>query len=201
METNNRVALNMSKLSVPQKIQKARLIVESIASNPNVFTNPAPSLITMTNAIDDLELAVDEAKDGAKTKVLIMRDKERDLMRVMNAAAAYVEFVAQGDSEIVHLAGLRYKQSPTRVDEDFEVTLPDDQGAVLLKCNRRAKSLYEWYYSTDTGEQKNWTKSHRTSVSSTVIGNLQSGMPYWFRVVIVDENGQHPLPYKGAVPL
>jgi len=198
---SNRVALNMSKSSVPQKINKSRYIIDSISNNPGTFTNPSPSIATVSTAINNLELAWNEAADGSKSKIALMHDKERDLMVLMYAVAAYVAVVANGDAEIVHLAGLRYKKSPERKQEDFEVFLPDDRGAVGLKCNARKKTLYRWEYCKDGAISRTWTTAHTSDTSSAFVGNLDSNVLYWFRVVLMNKNGEHALEPKCIAPL
>jgi len=84
-----RVALNMSQLSVPDKINKATAIVAGISSNAGVFTSPTPALNTVNAAILALQIAWNNAQDGGKTKKAIMHDKETKLMKLVTDLSHY----------------------------------------------------------------------------------------------------------------
>jgi hypothetical protein len=49
-----RIKLNLSRLSLSQKIDKARQIVKALTGNPD-FPTPTPALADVTGAIDDLD--------------------------------------------------------------------------------------------------------------------------------------------------
>ncbi|MCW3075622.1 MAG: hypothetical protein JWO32_231 [Bacteroidetes bacterium] len=196
-----KVALNVSKLSVPQKINKGRMFVDSIASNPAIFINPMPSLAVISSAIDDLEIAWNEATDGGKSKTAIMHDKERIVMKLLYDLAHYVEGIAFGNEEIIHLASMSVKQVGIKTPIDFEVFLPDDRGAVGLKCKARPKTLYRWEHCKDPLNSNSWVIAMTTDVSSTFIGNLESNVLYWFRVVQINKVGEHALAAKCIAPL
>jgi hypothetical protein len=196
------VALNVSHLSVPHLINRARQIADAIGNNPSVFTSPNPTLAVFNSAINDLEIAWNDAEDGGKSKKAIMHDKERIMHKHLKDMANYVELVANGDEEVVHLASLTVKEKPIRIKPDFEVFLPDDLGAVGLRCKARKKTLYRWEYCVDPiGNANQWTLGNTTDISSSFIGNLTSGIKYWFRVVLVDATGEHALPAQYIIPL
>ncbi|MBA3663421.1 MAG: fibronectin type III domain-containing protein [Bacteroidetes bacterium] len=196
-----KVALNISKLSVPQKINKGRLFVDSIGNNPNVFSNPTPPLAILLLALDDLEAAWNQASDGGKSKTALMHDKERIVMKLLNDLAHYVESIADGDEQVIHLASMTVKAIGIKTPVDFELILPDDLGAVGLKCKARPKTLYRWEYCLNPMNTDTWSVATTTDVSSTWIGNLTSNVLYWFRVVLINKAGEHPLDPKCIVPL
>jgi hypothetical protein len=195
------VALNVSNLSVPQKINRARQIADAIGNYPSVFTNPSPTLTVLNSAINDLELAWNDAEDGGKSKTALMHDKERLLQKFLKDIAHYVEMVANGDEQIVHLASLTVKAKPVRVKPDFEVFLPDDLGAVGLRCKARKKTIYRWEYCKAPLGTNQWLTGNITDVSSSFIGNLESSVMYWFRVIVIDAAGEHPLTPLSIIPL
>jgi hypothetical protein len=184
-----KVALNISKLSVPNKINRARHIVEEIASNPNIFENPLPSLAVVQTAIDELELAWNEAVDGGKTKTAIMHDKESSLHKLLNDIGHYVEGIADGDPEIVHLGGLNIKGKPIFHIPEFSVVHTDDRGAVRIRVKPQAKTIYRWEYQKDPIGNE-WVVSKLTDVCIINIGDLEEGQKYWFRVVFIRHGGE-----------
>jgi hypothetical protein len=72
---------------------------------------------------------------------------------------------------------------------DFSVELTDDRGAVRLRAKPRAKSLYEWQYTTDVTDPKSWKVAKKTDVSITNYGDLEAGI-YWFRVIYLTGGGE-----------
>jgi hypothetical protein len=179
----------MSKLTVPEKINKATSIATFILSNPGIFVNPTPSVPTLFAAIKDLSKAWNLAEDGGKTKTALMHDKEDDLMILMNLLANYVENLAGGDETIIHLAGMDVKQKPVIKKTEFEVVQLKESGSVLVRVRARAKSMYKYQYTTDG---KTWVDAKVTSVTKAVISGLQAGVKHLFRVVFMDKEGEHP---------
>lgn len=196
-----KVALNVSNMSVPQLINRARQISDAIAANPGVFISPTPSIGVVNSAINNLEFAWNEAADGGKSKIAMMHAKKRDLIKQLKAIAMYVEYISDNDDEIVYLATLTVKAKPNFHKDDFEVFLPDDRYAVGLRCKASKKCLYKWEYCKDPLNANQWLLGNMTSSSSSFIGNLESNVMYWFRVVIVTPSGEHVLGPKPAVPL
>jgi hypothetical protein len=190
MKTNSvRVALNMSKLPVPQKIRQAKLNTEAIAANASVFTNPGSLLTDANTAIDELELAFEAAADRAKSKVAQMNDKEVALMEAMRQLAAYVEKVAKGNPEVVHMAGMYLKTRGVANLADFSVKALD-KGMVSLKIKPRKNTIYKWQYSVDqTDANGTWVDALHSHVSKVTLSGLKPGI-YFFRVVFIDKNGE-----------
>lgn len=185
-----RVALKIGRLSVPEKINRSRFIVDSIAGNPNLFQNPDPSLFSVTGAINDLENAWNDAADGGKKLKAMMREKEDDLMSVMIDLSHYVEKIAAGDTEVITAAGMELKKpGGHNGTPDLEVTHAADRGAVRLRCKPKAKTVYMWEYCEHPLDKNTWKTAKTTTVSVTNFGDLTEGLKYWFRVVYLG-NGQ-----------
>lgn len=182
-----KVALNVSKLSVPQKINVTRMITDSILSNPVTFVTPYPDIITIQNATDDLEAAWNDAADGGKLKTALMHDKETDLIKLLNLLAAYVQNIANNDEEVIHLAGMQVKKDGVKHFNDFEVVQAADRGAVRLRVKPAAKVAYRWEYCKDP--IGTWIVAKTTPQSTTNWGDLEEGVKYWFRVVFCGQNG------------
>lgn len=188
-----KVALNMSSISVPDKINKARHITDAINSNTTVFASPSPAIITVTNAIDDLEIAWNNAADGGKSKTAIMHDKESLLMKLMNDLAHYVEGIADGDEATVHLAAMDTKKKPqVKNPPEFEVYQWDAHGAVGVRAKARVKTIYKWLYCKAPLASNAWTTASTTDISRSMISGLDAGSLYYFKVIFVSASGETP---------
>lgn len=196
------VALNMSKLTVPEFVLKSMLFIKSISANPDIFKKPFPSLDVIAQATKELEEAWEAAADGSTIKKAEVAKKKRALYKLLKIAAQYVEDVANGEETIILLSSLSVKRKRLRaLPFDFQVFLPDDLGAVGLKCRARVKSIYRWEFCKFTGSSPQFAVHHYTDVCSTFIGNLESSVSYWFRVVIINKYGEHALEPKSITPL
>lgn len=185
------VALNMSMLSASGKLNKARLFAANIAANATVFANPNPPLATFNTAIDNLDRAIAEASDGGKIKTALRQDYEDELMRQAHILAAYVTEVANGDVQIIHLAGMEEKKKGVITHPDFEVQQGDHTGSVNMKVKAsKEKVFYRWEHSSDA---VSWISDGITNASRTTIDGLAKGI-YWFRVVFVNASGEHEQP-------
>jgi len=177
-----RVALNMSKLSVPQKINKTRMMADAILSNPSTFINPNPTIAVVQSATDDLEIAWNEAADGGKSKTALMHDKEADLMKLLILLVAYVENIADGDIEVIHLAGMAPKKDGAKHIPDFEVEHTGISGEVRLRVKPHAKTHYHWESCRTSPQESEWRFANETTTASTIIAGLDPGVTYYFRV-------------------
>lgn len=183
-----KVALNMSTLSVPDKINKALTIVANITANPTVFTTPNPALATISAAITNLQTAWNNAQDGGKTLTAIMHDKEGDLMKLMNDLAHYVEGIANYDESIVHLAGMDVKKKNIIPTVTFDAKPTKNAGEIRVRTKYIKYTFFKWQYSNDG---ITWLDFKTTSTSKVIINGLTSAVKYWFRVALIDVNGEH----------
>lgn len=190
MKTKVKVALNMTKLSVPEKITRSRFVVDSITNNPILFPSPVPTMGAVTNAINALANAYDDAADGGKTKTAMMHEKEFDLMKVMTDVAHYVERIANDDSEIIIAAGLEVKKQGQINIPNFSVEHTEHSGEVMLRVKPRAKTVYRWDFTKDPLGDNPWTQGPITAVASTNIQDLEPAVKYWFRVAFLGVGGE-----------
>jgi hypothetical protein len=183
------VALNMSMFSASGKLNKARTLVSNIAANSATFTNPNPSLAVLNTAMNNLDTAIIEAEDGSRTKTALRQDYEDELMKQLHILAAYVGEVANGDVQVIHLAGMEEKKKPASISSDFKVEQGDHTGSVKIKIKaaKQKKTIYKWEHSSDTAT---WISDGITGVCKTTIDGLAKGI-YWFRVILIDASGEH----------
>lgn len=111
------IKLNFSRLSIPEKIARARQIVASMTGNAH-FSAPQPPLSAITGAADDLEVAAADAqtaRQAAKTRTTIQNSKEDVLDRIVSQEGGYVYAVSGGDEAIVQSAGMDVRAAPGTV--------------------------------------------------------------------------------------
>ena len=190
MNKKVKVALNMTKLSVPDKINRARFIVNCLTGNSN-FTTPNPTLSTIVQAINNLEVAWNNAADGGKTKTALMHDAENALMNLMSRLAHYVEDTAANDENKIHSSGMDIKKPATATNKgDFYVEQSEESGVVIAKISSKGIAVYFWETSTDEG--KTWTQALEGTQSRVELSGLTPGQKYLFRVRYTDKEGPHP---------
>ena len=180
--------LNINKLSVPAKINKARLILTAIESNPTVFLNPNPNLTFIKISIKELENIWLMPENPNKKSTL--RNKEANLIKLLCDLVNYVESIAEGDESIVHIAALDIKKPLFGVRRAFEVMYGNDSGSVVVRFKAIAYVAYIWQYTKDISSSATWQEAGVTLSNKTSINGLTPGVTYWFRAAIIDEKGK-----------
>ncbi|HEX3228028.1 MAG TPA: fibronectin type III domain-containing protein [Pyrinomonadaceae bacterium] len=194
-----KVKLNISRLSITQKIARCRQIITAMTGNPN-FPSPNPTLNAINTAIDEVEEAFhasQTARQEAKTKTSVLSDKDDVLSGLMVQLAAHVESVAGSDEAKIRSAGMDTKataSAPTEITEppaNLSATAGDRDGEIDLawEAISGAKS-YVLERSPDPATAASWTHAGVSTKSSHTINGLTSGTRYWFRVAAVNGIGQ-----------
>jgi hypothetical protein len=193
-----RIKLNFRQLSIPDKINKARQVIRAISNIP-AFATPTPSLVTIVEAVDNLESAASEtqvARQNAKTRTSAQNQREDVVDKMMIQLAAYVESVAGDNEELIRSAGLDTRAAPSvtgmpEVPAALSATAGDHEGEVDLSWDpvTQARS-YVIEQSPDPPTATSWAHAGVAMKSSTTIKNLTSGTRYWWRVAAVGTAGQ-----------
>jgi hypothetical protein len=193
-----KVKLNFRRLSVPEKIAKARQIVTALTGNAN-FPNPHPPLDAITDGGNALELAqatTQSRKQAVKTAVADQTIKEDALDQLVSQIASYVESVAGNDETLITSAGMdpRAPASASTMPDTpsgLEATAGDRDGEIDLSWNpsSSAKS-YLIQQSADPPTATGWAHVGTSTKSSITIDGLTPGIRYWFRVCAVGASGQ-----------
>ena len=190
--------LNFRRLSVTEKIAKARQIVTLVGENA-VFAHPVPPLATITTATDDLAASdtdAEERKQSWRHSVDLRTQKEDVLTQLVSQCQSYVESVAGADESIISSAGMdpRGVRGPSTMPappSGLEVTIGDHDGELDLSWDPvdGAKS-YLIEKSLDPNNATGSTHGGSSTKSSTAIGGLTSGTRYWFRTAALNAAGQ-----------
>lgn len=185
-----RVVLNMSNMSIPEKINKAQQVYDNMFANPTDFPTPGSLLTDLQGAIVALRTASANAADGGKTLTAIMHDKETDLIDAMRQVAAYVEKLTKADAGKAHKAGLELRDPNTRQTPGFEAKAGSTPGSVRLYTRAQRGMFYKWQYTLTSPTTGTWVDALAGKVSRVLLTGIAPGF-YWFRVVLVDETGEH----------
>jgi hypothetical protein len=194
--------LGFSDLSIPEKIQKAKIISGKLNGNTN-FANPEPPLTDVDDAIEALETAAEDAKDGGKAKTSIMYVKEQAPNNIMRQVVAYVQSTSKGDETLIKSTGLSVKVAktapqPLEAPQRVTAAIGKKEGEVLIKWKRiDAAKAYLVQQSADgnTG----WADCGTSTKASITIAGLTSGGKFWFRICAIGSKGEGPFsaPAKG----
>jgi hypothetical protein len=186
-----KVVLNMSKLSVPAKINRAKFVVAELTGNPS-YATPTPTLASVTAAINALETAWVNAEDGGKAKTALMHDAEAALMVLMTKLMHYIEDNSAGLPANVHSSGLTLRTftGQTVPTNTYWVKNGKEIGEIVVKIKAHPRSTYRWQYSVDPIGPTTWV-DYMSTRSRVYIKNLTVGLKYWIRVCYMDKNGEH----------
>jgi len=194
-----KLKLNFSRLSLSEKIAKARQIVAALTGNAS-FPTPSPALAVITTAINETETAAAEAQQArqtAKEKTSVQNQKEDALERLMSQLAAYVESVAGDDPQLILSAGMDTRgrsavaSETTAQPQGLAASAGDHDGEIDLSWDKvpGAKS-YVIERNSDPPTDKDWAHAGVSTRSAFTVGGLTPGARYWFRVAAVNANGQ-----------
>lgn len=194
-----KVKLNISRLSISDRIARCRQIIAAMTGNAN-FPTPNPPLATVTVAITELDSATNDAqaaRQESKAKTAIQSDKDDILNGLMSQLAAYVETTAGGDEAMIRSAGMDTKAPPALPSDippppaNLSATAGDRDGEIDLSWEAvsGAKS-YVIEQSADPPGPDTWKHAVVSARSSQTIDDLESGKRYWFRVAAVNGLGQ-----------
>ncbi len=192
------IKLNFSRLSIPEKVARARQIATAMTGNAN-FPTPTPVLTLISDAADLLELAAAEtqaARQAAKAKTTFQNTREDQLDKLIAKAVAYVTAVAGGSELIIQSAGMDVRATPVSATipaqpQGLAATAGDNDGAMDLSWDPVSDAAsYALEKSPDPPTANSWTHAGVSTKSTFTITGLQSGARLWFRVAAVNAAGQ-----------
>lgn len=192
------VRLGFYLLTPTEKVNRARAIIASMTGN-SYFPAPLPTLADLAAAADALELA-QQALPGGPDDTEIRNIRERELDEMMSNLQNCVEFIAQGDPEIVLSAGmeLRDPRSPIGILPPPETVTAKPgvaSGSVRLRWKPvRKSSGYRVEVTTDPAQ--GWPMVYNVEKASLKIFDLIPGTKYYFRIATLSHAG-----YEGYSPV
>ena len=174
-------------------ISFARAIIQALTGAP-AFPNPAPTLVALSAATNDLEIAQSAAHSRVNGAVEIRNEKRAALLTLLSELKAYVQTVANaGPSEhsaaIIKSAGMDVRKTAVRKPRVFAAIQGSVSGSVkLVAPSAGPRAAYDWQWSTDGG--KTWQLAPSTVQARTSMIGLTPGSTVLFRYRAVTKTGE-----------
>lgn len=184
---------------------KSSQILTAMTGNPH-FTTPVPALTVLQQAIDDFDAELQKG-DGGSFESALKNQKRDGLIDVLHSLGRYVDFEVDGDEVIILSSGFsvtktRESRPPVAPVSNLKVTDGVNPGEVVVSFKRDPSATgYNCQFTTDPmGAGSDW-QSQYSSTSKMVVGNLESGKAYWFRIVTLGRKDQQAMsdPVKRVV--
>jgi hypothetical protein len=194
------VKLNLSALSLPDKIGLAGAIAVDMTGNP-AFLSPTPTLLVVTAAADALSEKSQAARSARLAAVTATSEQdaaEAALDGVLTQLASYVQTVSNGDADIIRSAGMQVRAERTKpqpldapVIKSAEVGVQRGSVDLAWLPLDSAKS-FAVEHTPDLTGQTGWTNGVDLTRRSGTVPNLTPGGRYLFRVAGVNSLGKGP---------
>ena len=192
--------LGLSHMPIPQKIELGRFIVTSMTGNAN-FPTPNPTLASVTTNINALETAYIAARGGGHDETAVMYAREAALVLSLEALLFYVQPIANANpanaDAIILSAGMRVKRPPSARLNGFRLALTGSPGEVILRTIYEPHASFIWQKTLTPLVEESWQTMHMGTQGKFLVTGLTRGTLYFFRVAMVDKNGQNP--WSGVV--
>ena len=184
----SKVKIGFSGLSVPEQIERGRLIIGKMTGNAN-YTTPSPTLVVVGGAADALETAYNASRGHDKELVALMKLRRIDLLFVIGQLAAYVQLTSDGDEEKILSSGFSVRSArvihPDIAGPVFNVQLTDGSNSGKIKVTWDEASdavIYILEGSTSIDFPGNDNVLGCTTRTQKEIGGLTPGTRYWIKV-------------------
>jgi hypothetical protein len=194
------IALNISELTIPQKLDKARAWLAMGTNNNNVPGN-GPALAVLSAAITDLQTqsdAYEQARLACKEMLALRNVALGNLMTAGTALGVFTESVTGGDAAKILSAGFDVKaepQPPQPVQQILNVRVQFNGTPGYSEVRWKRETHAEAYVvecCQDPITEVGW-KNMATVVEPKFSGNgAIPGRPCWYRVSGVNKLGQGP---------
>ena len=198
------VAINISKLPLPDKIGKGQQIITLSTGNPNVPGNTA--VLTAFNNLQTDLVAANEAHANAQRNVdelLSARNSALDAWsNGMVTLAAFTQSATLGDETKILSTGFEVRRpgsapAPLGAPGPLKVTLNGSPGVTKLNWPSMAEAKsYLVEQSPEPMTETSWEQVDTPTKASCELDGADPGKMYWFRVAAV--NGAGAGPWSGA---
>ncbi len=194
-----KVVLNLRVLSIPDKVQISRSLINSLKSS--TLKQPEELLSHLEKDIQDLEVAYADAlvkRNDSVTQTAVMDQKEMMLDNRLGALGNYVEMESEGDEALIKSAGFSVKKSQAKaaipmIPAALAASEGADVGSIALKWKTvKGSKSYLVRATTTVADVDSWKQVAVCTKSNTTVVGLVSGQQYWFQVSAVGSAGQGP---------
>lgn len=194
MKKRFEVALRLKGQPAPEKIQRAKFIVECVNGN-TWFPNPFPSVEQLQQTIENTENAFIDSRSLNRTKMALFHALIEDLEVLLYALGSYVETIAnlnrEHGEEIILSAGIDLKHPFLAKAHEFKIKHGAMQGAVVARAKWVGKlAAYIWEYRKASDEK--WIQAAITQKAKYTFTDLEIGVKYQFRYRSVNAKEDFP---------
>lgn len=163
------------------------------------FTDPNPSVEELQTIVNDyIEKHEIASRRGSALEISMKNESRKEVLSALRSLAHYVNEIARGQISKLLSTGLQLVSQPVRIDVPSvpeEVKLRDGalSGQVVVSF-KKVKNAWayeiQWAQEAQKGDELVWEENVSTTVSrGTVIGNLQAGIRYFFRIRAMNGKG------------
>lgn len=192
------VKLNLQAMTIPEKVQKLRLVVSQMTGNA-IYTTPDPPLTALTGTADNLEniyLATNAAREAAKAQTDLQNAAEAEANTLLTAEGRYVQSKSGGDAVKIQSAGMDVRSEGAPIGDlpapgNLTGSEGDHDGEVDLHWNRvKGAKSYVLQFTTTPTVAGSWANGPVSSKSKATVTGLNSATKYYFRVAAIGAAGQ-----------
>ena len=187
-----RVKLGMRSLSSAALLEKGRNIAEMLKDNVAYTTLQAllPAFIILLDKFEEANNSV--LFHGGKVAFEAKRLAELAVRGAISDFAGYVQGISSGDKAMILSAGFNVVKDRTPTPApvapgDLIVRRTDEIGILKLRWHKVPAS--KLYYVEMQKEGAEWERVATTTRTTHVMGNLQTGVRYTFRVQAITSAG------------
>lgn len=191
------------RFSLLKLIGYASKVCNSMTANAAKFVEPRPSDEAINGAIDncnELQKTVDLAEENLKNAKLKLKEGTRELANLLDKRADYVEYVADGDVQLIIDSGF----DPTSGERNMtgNVTKVDHlrseftgvSGQIKLTWDSIPNAVsYQTYVKvleTEEGDDSPWKAMGMSTKSTFTLKELESGKRTLIKVSAFNSNGE-----------
>jgi hypothetical protein len=183
------VKLGFKEKTVPQFIAYARNIIKKMTGNAD-FPSPEPALPDYAKAIDELDVANQDALNGGSEEILIREQKFAEAKVLTTQLGAYVELKSKGDVLKIASAGFDYRKQPQPLPPLEQVkglaAVPNViHGMVDLRWKKVTGARIYAVMMTDDIANNDFKLVGKSSKTKFSVLDLNSGKQYWFKVMAI----------------
>lgn len=194
-----KLKIGFSGLTVPEQIERARLIVTRMTGNA-AFPTPSPTLSDVSDAADALEIAYNDSRNRDKNKVAIMKLRRKEMLFLISQLAAYVQQASGADEEKILSSGFDVRSSnhnhPVVAGEVHNVRVTDGSNSGLIKVSwdKAANAVvYVILASTDPNVANPSDARGFTTRTSKEVGDFPPGSRIWIKVLALGREEMGPI--------
>lgn len=194
-----KLKMGFSGLSVPEQIERARLIVTRMTGNA-AFPTPSPTLSDVSDAATALETAYNDSRNRDKNKVAIMRLRRKEMLFLIGQLAAYVQQASGADEEKILSSGFDVRGSntphPVVAGEVHNVRVADGStsGRIRVSWDKAENAvMYVILVSQDAYNNNPSDAVGFTTRTAKEVGEFPVGSRQWVKVLPLGREQMGPV--------